>query len=350
MTLEQDLFRFLRPDRDALVRYGFTEENGEYWYRAVLIPQEFAAVFRTDEHGAVQGQVLDLFSGEEFIPVRLPGQTGPYVTRVKEAYLRFLEDIAEACFYRVDFAGEQANRIAGWIRNTFGDGPEHPFENDTESTVFRNPADRKWYALFLHIPYEKVCAKEGSTDIVNVKVDAEQLPCILETDGIFPAWHMNRKHWVTILLDDTVPDDTVRSLITKSHSFTGSRSAAPSASEAWVIPSNPNMWDIIGAMKRSDDLVWKQHSGVKQGDTLYIYVGAPYSAILYEYTVTDTDIPASWDFGPRYPYEMHLHCTYRFGGEDIPFARMKECGVRAVRGPRRITAELAAAIRSVKAH
>ena len=341
MTLESDLFQYLRPRKDALERYGFVRKDQVFVLEKELMPGEFRACLTVDADGHVSGQVTDLFSGDAFVPLRIPGAAGPYVSRVKECYVQWLEEIAKACFEPVPFASDQANRLAARIRETYGDEPDHPFDNDDVSAVFRNPADRKWYALIMHIPYARFCAKEGETDILNVKAHPEDIPVLTEKEGIFPGWHMNRKHWITVPLDDTLPDEDIQRLVAVSRSFTKDAASGPQDVRTWLLPSNPKLWDIIGAMERSDDLIWKQHRNVQKGDRIALYVGAPYSAVLFLYDVTETDVPASYDFGPNYPYEMHLHCIRRFGRDEVPLSLLKQYGVVSVRGPRHAPKALA---------
>jgi hypothetical protein len=59
----------------------------------------------------------------------------------------------------------------------------------------------------------------------------------------------------------------------------------------WIIPANPKYYDIVHAFDDTDEITWKQGAGIKTGDTVFMYVGAPVSAILYKCEVTETDIP-----------------------------------------------------------
>ena len=45
------------------------------------------------------------------------------------------------------------------------------------------------------------------------------------------------------------------------------------------------------AFEEAEEILWKQGSGIKKGDTVFLYVAAPVSAILYRCLVTETDIP-----------------------------------------------------------
>ena len=38
--------------------------------------------------------------------------------------------------------------------------------------------------------------------------------------GIFPGWHMNKAHWLSVALDGTVEDEKIRFLVDMSHELT----------------------------------------------------------------------------------------------------------------------------------
>ena len=72
-----------------------------------------------------------------------------------------------------------------------------------------------------------------------------------------------------------------------------------------------------------------------------MYVGAPNSALMYKCQVLDTDIPyESKNKHVKLNAVMKLKVLNRFGKNSIPFSRMKELGVTAVRGPRYMTEDL----------
>ena len=55
---------------------------------------------------------------------------------------------------------------------------------------------------------------------ITLKALPENVPrLILSVEGIEPGYHMNKKHWVTVRLDGSVPDDHVRELIAESHAI-----------------------------------------------------------------------------------------------------------------------------------
>lgn len=106
----------------------------------------------------------------------------------------------------------------------------------------------------------------------------------------------------------------------------------------WIIPSNPKYYDIEAAFRASDEIDWKQGAGIKKGDTVYMYVAAPVSAILYKCTVTKTDIPFLYDNGHvRMKALMKIKLLKQYPRDRFTFDTLgKDYGIFAVRGPRSV--------------
>ena len=115
----------------------------------------------------------------------------------------------------------------------------------------------------------------------------------------------------------------------------------------WVIPSNPKYYDIARAFERQNEIDWKQGAGIKKNDTVFLYVGAPVSAILYQCKVTDVDIPYDYHSSELTITKlMKIKLIKRYKPEQFTFERLKtEYGIFAVRGPRGVPNSLSAALK-----
>lgn len=101
--------------------------------------------------------------------------------------------------------------------------PDHPWAKFPEYAVFRHKDSGKWYALFMTVQRTKLgLAGEGSVDIVNVKSRPEMVGSLRMKDGILSAYHMSKEHWLSVLLDKTVPKKLVLELISDSFELTSS--------------------------------------------------------------------------------------------------------------------------------
>ena len=102
--------------------------------------------------------------------------------------------------------------------------PDHPFPMDDVSSVFRHIDNRKWFALTMSIPYRTLgIAKNGNVDILNIKCDPLVMGSLRGKPGFWPAYHMNKDKWITILLDGSAEKEEIIPLLAMSYSMTASK-------------------------------------------------------------------------------------------------------------------------------
>ena len=107
--------------------------------------------------------------------------------------------------------------------NTYGTSPDYPFEGDFETAVFRHSGSRKWYAIVMRVSRRKFGIDSDEViDVVNLKLPTEMFGSFGASDGVYPAYHMNKLHWVSVLLPDS-PDDIVEFLLKVSFEATKSK-------------------------------------------------------------------------------------------------------------------------------
>ena len=107
------------------------------------------------------------------------------------------------------------------VLDTYGISPDYPFSDEPHVPVFRHPENRKWFGIMMTIPKTKLGIKEeGTIDIVNLKCAIEVMDSMWQEKGIFPAYHMNRNHWLSVALDGSVDDETIQFLLTISYDLT----------------------------------------------------------------------------------------------------------------------------------
>ena len=101
------------------------------------------------------------------------------------------------------------------------------------------------------------------------------------------------------------------------------------------------------AFDDTDTINWKQGAGIKKGDTVFMYVGAPVSAVMYKCKVIETDIPYTHEH--KYitiKALMKIRLQKRYAADRFTFETLKaEFGIYAVRGPRGIPNSLSAALK-----
>ena len=98
--------------------------------------------------------------------------------------------------------------------------PDYPFDEDFETAVFRHSDNRKWFALSMQVSRRKLGLDSDETvDVVNLKLPTEMFGSFGTDDGVYPAYHMNKLHWISVLLPDA-HDDIVQFLVNVSYEAT----------------------------------------------------------------------------------------------------------------------------------
>lgn len=343
MSLESDLFKRKRPDFQKLLDFGFEKKENAYLYETMLPTDEMKACITVDSNGEVSGMVIDPFSEEEYIAIHTPGNKGTYAAQILAEYLEVLEKIAAYAFHPVAFVSSQMNRMDERIRKKYGTDPEHPFKKAPENIAYYHHENRKWFALIQIIDYGKIDAeRSGEVEVLDLKTDPKKEADLLKKDGIYQGWHMNRKNWISIPMDDSLKDEEVWKLIESSFDLTASGSLKHQGITHWLIPANPSYFDLDHAFQVTDEIEWKQSSKVKPGDLLFMYYGSPFSEIRYLVQAVKVNIPyTGWYEGPvKIRTLMRIHKLFMFDDDRLKLNFLKKYGVTTVRGPRYMPEDL----------
>lgn len=111
------------------------------------------------------------------------------------------------------------NDVIKIICETYSVNPEYLWEGETHA-VFRHPGSNKWFGIIMDVKkkllhVENLDDGEISEDVMNVKANPILIEDLLLEEAFLPAYHMNKKYWVSIRLN-LVTEEAVRKLIDES--------------------------------------------------------------------------------------------------------------------------------------
>ena len=231
-------------------------------------------------------------------------------------------------------------KIFQYAKKKYGVEPDYPLPIAPSFPVLRHADNRKWFALIMDVPKEKLGLHGADrVDIINVKLsDPLLVDLLVHEKGYFRGYHIRGGNWVSILLDGTVPFKDICRIIDESFLTTASKQKKQihRPPKEWLVPANPKYYDIEHAFDSTDEIDWKQGNGIRVGDTVFMYVAAPVSAILFQCAVTETGIPYEYSSDAlTITSLMKIKLTRRYQSYQFSFDRLKEeYGIFAVRGPR----------------
>lgn len=212
MTIEESIFNRYLIDENSLLDYGF---NSDYIYVTGILNNTFKVII-TYFNKKITGKIIDLSFDEEYTNFRID-KSGEFNLRIKSEYERILLDIRDKACIKRTYIFDQANRINEYIYLKYNIKPDFPFTSSKYHGVYRN-FDGKWFGILMDIPFEKVDKeKNGLIEVINVKINPSDKDKLLKVEGIYEAYHMNKKSWISIILNDTVSDELIFELIDKSY-------------------------------------------------------------------------------------------------------------------------------------
>ncbi|MBQ4252810.1 MAG: MmcQ/YjbR family DNA-binding protein, partial [Erysipelotrichaceae bacterium] len=323
MSIESEAFSRKTVIWEKLIPFGFSLEKGIYSYSEKLMNGEFRADIRINERGFVYGTVMDNELEEEYINFRLPNALNRYAAQVREEYEALLRRIADECFRDEPFLFPQSNRLCSYIRNKCSVAPEFLWNLWPGYGVFRNPGSKKWFGIIINIDKGKLISGEaGEVEIINLKLD-ELAEEYVDNISVLPPYHQTKKNWVSVILDDSLDDDTLEKMIDISF-------GKSAVSSQWLVPANPKYYDVMNAFNDTDTILWKQSSKILPGDIVYLYVAEPYSAIMFRCKVVESDIPYEFHGENVSMHKvMRIRLLRRYDKDEFPLRKLNEYGIKA---------------------
>ena len=107
--------------------------------------------------------------------------------------------------------------IFEYVKKQYGTIPEYLWNSSPDSAVLRHH-NGKWYAVIMNVEKFKLGLNgDGTVEIIDVKCDPEMTGMIIQTYGFLPGYHMNKQHWITILLDGTVGESKILDFLDMSY-------------------------------------------------------------------------------------------------------------------------------------
>ena len=240
--------------------------------------------------------------------------------------------------------------VFAYIQKKYGASPENLWTRYPNYAIFRHEDNNKWFALIMDVEKEKLGLQgKDAVDILNVKLrDPFLADLLVQQPGYLRGYHIARGNWISILMDGTVPLEELCRWVDESYLATASAAQKKKMRppKEWILPANPKYYDVQGAFEQAEEINWKQGAGIKKGDTVYMYVAIPVSAVLYKCVVTETDIPFRLAEGAvRITHLMKIRLLKRYPPDKFTFDILgREYGIFAVRGPRGIPPRLSDAL------
>ena len=218
------LFRFKQINRKKILQHGF-EVQGDIFFRRQKFLDDFMLTIIIDNRGSVTTKIFDA-DGEPYTLHLVEDAAGSFVGAVKAEHERILAELAAQCFDDKIFSSRQAQMIIVHIGEHFNAEPEFLWKNFPQYAIFRRSDNRKWYAVIMRVPKRFLhIGGNDELEILNLRVVPDELDKLVDNEKYFRGWHMNKRSWMTLRLDDILADDELFTRLEQSYQLAGNKSA-----------------------------------------------------------------------------------------------------------------------------
>ena len=217
----EKIFDHKTPVSTKLLKYGFTQIENSFVFTKDILEDTFVLkIIITNETQIVL--VIDKETDEEYILYKTFFK-GTYVDRVRNEIQIILEDVVKNCYKTVIFKQKQTIEMIQHIASKYNDDIEFLWEKSPNNAIVRRKDTKKWYAVFMVIPLNRLqFDSDELVEVINLHATASKVESLLKETGFYPGWHMNKKYWYTIILDGSINNKLLYSLIEESFQLANS--------------------------------------------------------------------------------------------------------------------------------
>lgn len=213
-TFEKEIFGNAKCIEDKLLQYGFTKTSDIYVYKCGIFNNEFTLIVEINNSSEVNTSLIENSFKEPYIIYKVPTSQGEFVGKIKKEVSLILEDIKNKCFISSIAISIQTKDVIQYVKDKYGDEPEYLWEKFKETAAIRKKDNKKWYGLICKIPANKLnINNDNLIDVLIVRGD----PIEIDNQNIFAGWHMNKKSWISLVLDNRLSNEEVFKIIDKSY-------------------------------------------------------------------------------------------------------------------------------------
>ena len=208
-------------NQKALKEFGFEKNE----FKKSICDDEFEIqinmIMKTNKINpslSVYSRVIDNFSNEEYVLVDVLESTGEFVGKVRKEYENTLDEFIQKCTTYNLYNEEQVKDVIDYIGEKYGDKPE--FLWDDENGIIRNSQNDKWFIIFMKVFPEKLGLKGNEkVEIIDIRYQKDETDKVIDGKSIFPGYHMNKKSWITVLMNGSLDNQELFELIDNSYNL-----------------------------------------------------------------------------------------------------------------------------------
>jgi predicted DNA-binding protein (MmcQ/YjbR family) len=186
----------------------FTIINNKYIYREQIDNNFICEIILDNDY--LYEKVYDVNTLEEYIPFNVTTHIGSICSYLHEEVDKIVSKLTK----QVNIV----NDLIKYIKDKYNIEPVYPFKDDSVSFTLNK--NNKWFLLYMNIPYKSINVnKNTNVNIINIKMNIDDINRLVDNKIFFNAYHMNKKYWITINLDNIASINDICEYIDSSYNL-----------------------------------------------------------------------------------------------------------------------------------
>ena len=200
-----------------LIKYGFVKSGAAYKYTTSILDGSFTLFITFTKDGALDTRLEEQPSGEEYVLYKTDA-VGSFVGKVRSAIGDVIEDIAQKCFDNAVFKQAQTEAVIEYIRQKYGDELEFLWDRLPDAAIWRRKETNKWYGVVMAVAAKRLGLESDSmVEVIDLHIQPDKIDELLNDSRYLPGYHMNKKHWFSVVLDGSVHNEELFARIDESY-------------------------------------------------------------------------------------------------------------------------------------
>lgn len=184
----------------------FNKKGNKYCYQESLNDDFYCELIISDDN--LEAKVIDKNTKEEYIPFNLKRHQGSIASELHDLVDRVIADL--------QIKSDIVNDLIKYTKDKYNVLPVYPFPKD--NTSFTLNKNKKWFLLYMNVPSKSLGLDTSfNVNIINIKLDEKEIVDLIDNRLFYRAYHMNKKYWITINLDNISSIDEISEYIDKSY-------------------------------------------------------------------------------------------------------------------------------------
>ena len=208
--------------KEKLIKFGFKEDISSdvslFTIRIFNENKDFFLEVKVTDYRSLEAKLYDAETQEEYTLHLNPKAQGKFVGELRSFYISALDGIVKGCSDNEPFKTHQAKEIRKFIKEEYGTELEFLWDDCPDCAIMRKQSTGKWYGAILTCKRRTLTGSgEGSLEVLNLRAQESTVDELVRHDGFYRGYHMNKKKWLSVVLDAGIGMEKIKDLIMKSY-------------------------------------------------------------------------------------------------------------------------------------